>query len=85
MKLIAANTVQGRKTLRAPDPKNSKDRGRHQTTMVAPGAEFDTADLGISDDEALAMIASGAAKRKMREVTDADHVEAGAGAGANAT
>lgn len=80
MKLIAVNTVQGRKAVRAADPKNARDRGHHVTIVAAPGKEFDTKDFGISDEDAADLIASGAAKRKMREVTDADDKPADANA-----
>jgi hypothetical protein len=46
--------------------------------MVAkPGEEFDTAEFGMDDKEANALVERGSAKRKMREVTDADEVAAG--------
>lgn len=77
MKLIAVHSVHGRKVLRAPDPKNSRDRGRSLPLVAKPGDEFDTVEFGLDDKEALALVARGSAKRKMREVTDAD--EAGTG------
>ena len=77
MKLIAVHSVHGRKVLRTPDPKNSRDRGRSVALAAKPGQEFDSAEFGLDDREALALVARGSAKRKMREVTDAD--EAGSG------
>lgn len=77
MKLIAVNTIHGRKVTRARDARNAKDRGESRDVLVKPGEEFDTAELGIADDDAHGLVASGCARRKMREVTDAD--EAGAG------
>lgn len=70
MKMIAVTTVQGRKTLKAANPNNPKDRGRYETLIAKPQVEFDTADFGIGDEEAADLIASGVAKRKVREVPD---------------
>ncbi|WP_409188436.1 hypothetical protein [Bradyrhizobium sp. RDM4] len=43
--------------------------------VAMPKTEFDTADFGISDDEAQALIERGVIKRKMREVTEADEAK----------
>jgi hypothetical protein len=77
MKLIAIHAVHGRKVLRPADARN-KDRGRSAAIVAKPGEEFDTVEFGIDNDEAARLIALGAARRKMREVTDADEAAGGA-------
>jgi hypothetical protein len=54
--------------------------GRH----LAPGTEFDTTEHKISPKEAQALIDSGAAERKMRQVAD-DEEEAPRGPASGAT
>lgn len=78
MKLIAVNTIHGRKVTRARNPSNPKDRGASVSLSAKPGAEFDTTEFGIDAAEAQRLLDGGFAKRKMREVTEAD--EAGPGA-----
>lgn len=68
MKLIAINSVHAHRFLRKPDPKDPKDKGEHVAEIYKPGTEFETRDHSISDDEALRLVAGGAAKRKTREV-----------------
>lgn len=70
MKMIAIGTVHGRKLVRAADPKNPKSRAKYTDLIAAPGTEFDTDDFGVDDEEAQQLIASGAARRKTREVVD---------------
>jgi hypothetical protein len=76
MKLIAVHTIHGRKVTRERDPADRKDRGDSIAITAKPNEEFDTAEFGISDEEAQALIASGAAKRRMREMTEADEQRA---------
>lgn len=80
MKLVAVHTIHGAKVLREKNASNPKDRGKVARLTAKPGTDFDTADFGVSDDEALALIASGAAKRKMREVSEGDETAGGDGA-----
>jgi hypothetical protein len=70
MKMIAIGTIHGSKLISAADPRNSKSKPQHQDILVAPGEEFDTEEIGISDEEAQSLIARKAAKRKTREVAD---------------
>jgi hypothetical protein len=70
MKMIALGTVHGRKLIKESDPKDPKSKAKYEDLIAAPGETFDTEDFGIGDAERKAMIASGAAKRKTREVAD---------------
>lgn len=76
MKLIAVHTIHGRKA-RSGGSKNYQDRSRSAPLVAKPGDEFDTVEFGIDDKEAQALVARGSAKRKMREVTEADEAPAG--------
>ena len=70
MRMIAIGTVQGRKTIRARNPLDPKDRGVYQDIVVKPTLEFDTEDFGMGEPEIANLIARGVAKRKTREVED---------------
>lgn len=78
MKMIAINTIHGAHT----EPVLNKDgepvldsRKREkrrflEEIIVRPGEAFESGDLGMDQDELDRLIASGAAKRKTREVPD---------------
>jgi hypothetical protein len=71
MKVIAVHTIHGGKVV----------DGKNVELVAKPKAEFDTVDFGISDEEAQALIARGAIKRKMREITEADETRTRRSAG----
>lgn len=70
MRMIAIGTVHGRKTIRARNENDPKDRGQYTEVVVQPGREFDSETFGMSDEDVQQLVASGAAKRKTREVQD---------------
>jgi hypothetical protein len=60
MQVQARHTIVAQRMLRAPDKNQPRDRGEFERRDFAPGETFDTADWGITDDEAKAMLADGA-------------------------
>ena len=78
MKLIAIHTIHGAYTEPVVDDKGAPikgSRGRDKVrfidaAIVPPEEEFDPAELGIDDDEVRSLLASGAVRRKTREVVD---------------
>lgn len=84
MRLVAIHTLHGAQVAPHVTKKivTDKDGVSNQTTetvhrragdtLIPPGTEFDTDKHGIGAEEAKALIASGAARRAVREVDDED-------------
>ncbi len=78
MKLIAIHTIHGAYTEPVVDDKGAPikgSRGRDKrrfidAAIVPPGAEFDSGELSIDDEEVKNLLAAGAVKRKTKEVAD---------------
>lgn len=68
MKLIAQHTIHGAEVRDFPGPNGTTIKRRAGDKIVKPGEEFDSADHGMNDAEVQAMILTGAARQKTKEV-----------------